>query len=99
MRPMLLVVGFTFACTRLPQTEDVWVTVNDHAITHGEVERLSRTSHGAVPQRAVLESLISQELAAQRAEEQQLLPDEAGLKELARAEAELNAVRRRVLSN
>jgi parvulin-like peptidyl-prolyl isomerase len=95
-------VGCTGASVPLAPSADLAATVNDRAITRSEVARLARNAHGtggAVAEKAVLEALVSQELAAQQAEELQLLPDEAGLKELARAEAELNAVRRRVLSS
>ncbi len=60
---------------------DVWVTVNDRPISQGEVERLSHGTHqagGAVTQKAVLDALISQELAAQEATKQGLTPDAAG---------------------
>jgi parvulin-like peptidyl-prolyl isomerase len=98
-----LFVTLLAACTNAPApSPDVSATVNGRAIMHAEVERLAHSSHafgGAVAQKAVLESLISQELAAQRAQDLKLVPDEAGLKEIARAEAELNTVKRRVLSS
>jgi hypothetical protein len=99
---LMALTACTSASVPLAPSADLAATVNDRAITRSEVARLARNAHGtggAVAEKAVLEALISQELAAQQAEELQLLPDEAGRKELARAEAELNAVRRRVLSS
>jgi hypothetical protein len=90
------------ACTNVAETPDAYARVNDRVITHAEVERAVRNAHatgGAPREKAVLEALISQELAAQRAQQLELKPDEAGRKELARAQAELDAVRRRVLSS
>jgi parvulin-like peptidyl-prolyl isomerase len=99
----LLFVTLLAACTHAPPpAQDASATVNGRTITRAEVERLARSSHGtggAVAQKHVLDALISQELAAQRAQELKLVPDEAGLKEIARAEAELAAVKRRVLSS
>jgi hypothetical protein len=98
----LVLATLVAACTNAPLLGDAAATVNGRAISRAEVERLARSSHGtggAVAQQAVLESLISQELAAQQAAELKLAPDEAGLKEIARAEAELASVRRRVLSS
>ena len=92
-------IWVVLAACSVPPSQDVVVTVNERPITHAEVERLAHSSHGSVPEKAVLESLISQELAAQRAAELDLSPDEAGQREIARAEAELLAVQRRVLSN
>jgi parvulin-like peptidyl-prolyl isomerase len=104
MKTSALMVAVLAGCTSadLAPGPDVMATVNGRAITRAEVERSARMGHGtggAPAQKAVLESLISQELAAQQAEDIELLPDEAGLKEIARAEAELNTVRRRVLSS
>jgi parvulin-like peptidyl-prolyl isomerase len=106
-RPLFVALAFALAgCTgaSVPPTvpADLAATVNGRVITRAEVERLSRSGHGtggSVDEHAVLEALISQELAAQRAEQLDLEPDEAGMKELVRAQAELDAVRRRVLSS
>ncbi len=81
------------------------VQVNGAAITEADVELVSRVrgGHGGSPPAAarrdqVIDTLIDQELAAQKAVELGLDQDPAYREELARLTAEVNALRRQRLS-
>jgi parvulin-like peptidyl-prolyl isomerase len=97
---------FTVACNRdlSAGAEDVLATVNGIPITEADVLFASRTTGGhqtnapSVDKQAVLEGIIQQELSRQRALELGLDADPAYRQELAQLEAQMNAFKRKKLS-
>lgn len=85
-------------------TKDVIATVNGRPITQADLEQETPgDSHGKPPspdrERNLLETMIRQELAAQKAAELGLDADPAYREELARLEAQVNTFRRKRLSD
>ncbi len=94
--------GFGAHSQALESAYEVLVTINDRPIVEADVDLALRGGHdnGAVARRrsGVLENIIQQELARQRAVELGLDADSRYQAELHRMETQLNAFRRRGLS-
>lgn len=100
---LILPVLLTACSAPPPAVEGALATVNGVAITAAELDLLSRpATHGAPAasgdRKAVLQTAIRQELAAQRAAELGLDQDPAYREELARMQAQIAAFRRQRLS-
>jgi len=109
MRVALTLALLGVACTG-PQPKDreaapageVVAWVNDRAITEDDLALQPQARGHAQAndsKAAVLEAVITQELAAQKAQQLGLEPDANGKKEIARAEAALQVAKRRAFSN
>lgn len=110
MRAALALALLGVACNNPQQKEaapavsgDVLATVNDRALTEDELQLqpAARGHPGAaeVSKAAILEAMITEELAAQKARELGLKPEARGQREIERAQAALAVVQRRALAD
>ncbi len=110
MRAALTLALLGVACNNPQQKEPapavtgaVLATVNDRALTEEELalQPAAKGHPGAAEESkaAILEAMITEELAAQKARELGLKPDARGQQEIERAQAELAVVQRRALAD
>lgn len=109
MRVALALALLAFACNGPQHPEaaaaasgEVLATVNGQGLTEEDLALQPAGGHAPAahePKAAILDALITEELAAQKAAELGLEPDAAGKRELARLEAATRVARRRALAN